>query len=83
METISEEMEKFSGKAYITKEVMEEYEEVRQSGICNMFNISCVEMVSRKADMEELGKIASNREKYSELLMNFGKYMKKYDIKQN
>ncbi len=64
----------------ITKETMEQYEKVRQSGACNMFDYYCVQGIANKLEMYALG--ALNKEDYKTLLMNFGKLMKKHDVKQ-
>ena len=64
----------------MTKEIMEQYEAVRQSGACNMFNYSCVIQI---ADRLKFYKLASlSMDEYKDILMNFEKYMKQFDIKQ-
>ncbi|MEW6613965.1 MAG: DUF5049 domain-containing protein [Thermodesulfobacteriota bacterium] len=66
----------------ITKEAMEQYEKVRASGICNMFDMNCVATVSKKLKFKELYKIVQSRKEYGNLLENFSVLMKKYGIKQ-
>ena len=62
------------------KETMMQYEIIRQSGKCNMFDYYCV---TNQANKLELHKLASlTLEEYRDLLMNFSKYMKEFDIKQ-
>ena len=64
----------------ITKEVMEQYEAIREAGPCNMFNYSCVIHI---ADQMEFFQLASlDIKQYGQLLMNFSELMKKYNIKQ-
>ena len=64
----------------ITKEIMEQYEAIRQSGACNMFDYFCVVDIADRTDMDELASLT--REEYKQLLMNFNALMKKHDIKQ-
>ena len=63
-----------------TKEVMEQYEAIRQMGPCNMFDYGCV---INSADRMDFFKLASlTRKEYGDLLMNFSELMKKYNIKE-
>lgn len=64
----------------ISKEVMEQYEAVRKSGVINMFDYYSVIEIAGKLKFDSLSSLT--REEYKELLMNFGKLMKKYSIKQ-
>jgi len=66
----------------ITREVMEQYEFVRQSGAVDMFNQFGVQHVAERVGLEDLAEVAENYKDYKELLMNFQKYMAEYDIKQ-
>ena len=64
----------------ISKKTMEQYEAVRKSGVTNMFDYYAV---IRAAEWWKFYSLASLTSKdYKELLMNFGKLMKKYNIKQ-
>jgi len=64
----------------MTKEIMEQYERIRQSGLCNMFDYNCVIRVANGLKFYALADVT--RDEYSNILMNFGKYMKQFDIKQ-
>ena len=64
----------------MTKEIMEQYEAVRQSGACNMFNYNCVTNVAETLGFDALAEVSFD--KYKDILMNFEKYMKQFDIKQ-
>lgn len=64
----------------ISAETVEGYEQVRQSGLTNMFNFDGVLQVADLLDVGELAYIS--REEYKVLLMNFGKLMKHYGITQ-
>ena len=63
----------------VTKEVVEQYEEVRKSGATNMFDYYNVVRIAGMMGLCPLAKIS--RDRYKELLMNFGKLMKEYGIK--
>jgi hypothetical protein len=66
----------------MTKAVVQGYETIRCSGVCNMFDRT---LVARAADMmgcRGLAKVAEDRAAYSYLLQNFGRLMAKYEIKQ-
>ena len=65
----------------ITKEIMEQYETMRQSGICNMFSYDCVMIYAREMKLLNLGSLTF--EEYKDVLRNFSKYMKKFDIQQD
>lgn len=64
----------------ITKKTMEQYEAVRRGGATNMFDYYRVTMVAATMGFSSLARLT--RGQYKELLMNFGKLMKKYGIKQ-
>jgi hypothetical protein len=65
----------------ITKETMEQYEAIRQSGVINMFNYSGVISIAKRIKAKSLSSLSLDD--YKELLMNFGKLMKQFDIKQD
>ena len=64
----------------ITKEVMEQYEVVRTSGVCNMFDYYCVMHTAAALDHYELAALDVND--YIYLLSNFGSLMKLYGVNQ-
>lgn len=64
----------------ITKETMEEYEELRRTGITNMFDYYNVISVSKKVKLKALAALSLDDYKY--LLSHFGTLMKQYDIQQ-
>lgn len=66
----------------ITKEAMDQYEKVRRSGICNMYDLNCVGQVAKKLKFKELAMITNNTKTYSDLLQNFSVLMKKFGITQ-
>ena len=64
----------------ISKEMMEQYEKIRQTNVVDMFNYPGVVRYASAADFKELAGISL--EDYKILLLNFQKLMKYYDIKQ-
>lgn len=64
----------------ISKEAMEQYETVRQSGVTNMFDYYNVMRVATECELYALGSLSL--EDYKVLILNFSKLMKHYDIKQ-
>ena len=64
----------------IPKKVMEQYETIRSSGITNMFDYYTVIQVVGKLQLDELKSLSLVD--YKTLLLNFGKLMKHYNIKQ-
>jgi len=64
----------------VSKETMRQYERIRRSGATNMFDYSNVIQIAKKLQFTALAKLTLGD--YKVLLMNFGKLMKKYDIKQ-
>lgn len=62
----------------ITKSVMEQYEEVRSLGPCNMFDYHCVIEAANYIGLEDLAMI--DLDDYKDILMNFGHYMQKYNL---
>jgi hypothetical protein len=67
-------------RVMMTKAIMQQYEIVRSSGACNMFNYGSVMDTAMKLGLIELASV--DRDGYKDILMNFDKYMKKFDIKQ-
>ncbi len=65
----------------ITKETMQQYENVRRSGLTNMFDFYTVIRIAKAYKFNELSKLTLDD--YKNLLMNFGTLMKTHDIKQN
>lgn len=65
-----------------TKEVMQQYETVRKSGVCNMFDMTCVAEACDMLEFQDLLEVVEDRGKYTMLLMNFGKLMEHYEIAQ-
>ena len=64
----------------ISKEIMEQYEIIRQSGATNMFDYYNVIRCAKILNLKKLAKVSL--EDYKILLLNFQKLMKHYDIKQ-
>ena len=64
----------------MTKTIMEQYEKIRSSGVCNMYDYYCVIRTAIEFDCLKLA--ALTEEEYTDILTNFGKYMKQFDIKQ-
>ena len=64
----------------ITKEVMEQYEIIRNVGVCNMFDYYCVTNTASDLEMHELGDL--EKDEYIYILKNFTQLMKRYEIKQ-
>lgn len=68
------------------KKIMQQYEDIRQSGLTNMFNFTNVRHIAGKTGKHELYAFISGddgQKRYMSVLKNFGKLMKKFDIKQN
>ncbi len=65
----------------MTKTIMEQYEAVRQSGDCNMFDYNCVITIADRLNFYALACLT--RDEYKDILMNFGKYMKKFGVLQD
>jgi hypothetical protein len=66
----------------MTKAVVQDYETIRRSGICNMFDITYVAQAATMMGFKELAKVAKDRAAYSYLLQNFGWLIAQYEIKQ-
>lgn len=67
--------------ARISKEIVEQYEKVRQSGKTNMFDYYNVITIANSFGFYALATIT--RDDYIYLLQNFGKLMSLYNIQQN
>lgn len=65
----------------ITEETMKEYEFIRSSGASNMFDYYEVIRIAGIVKASALAALSS--EDYMYLLMNFGRLMKKFDVKQD
>jgi hypothetical protein len=83
--------EKYKDSKLITKEVMEQYEIIRQSMLANMYDIYAVNRAATILECREIEWITSNDiclphpskgVYYTDILSHFSHYMKKYDIKQ-
>ena len=64
----------------ISKEMMEQYEKIRQTGATDMYSYYGVVDIARILEFKELAKISLKD--YKILLLNFQRLMKYYDIKQ-
>lgn len=60
--------------------IVEGYEQVRQSGLTNMFSFDGVMQAAEMLDVGELAYLG--HDEYTLLLLNFGKLMKYYGITQ-
>lgn len=65
----------------ISKEVMQQYEEVRELGPCNMLDYFCVMRVGEALGYYALANLT--KEDYIYLLKNFSRLMSLYGITQN
>jgi hypothetical protein len=65
----------------ITKKIMIQYEKVRQGGLTNMFSYYNVMEIANINDYYELGSLT--KEEYVDILSNYGKYMKEFNLKQD
>ena len=64
----------------ITSDVIEQFEEIRKLGVCNMYDFSCVQ---NHADRLEFYALASlERKEYVYVITNFSTLMKKFNINQ-
>jgi hypothetical protein len=65
-------------------EIIQQYEDIRSSGLCNMFNYTDVKYVAERSDMYEIYEfIKDSIPAYASILKNFSILMKEFDIKQN
>jgi len=65
----------------ITKEVMEEYELLRQMGLCNMFAFPCVKEYAKKTGLDYLAEI--DKKDYLFILKNYSGLMEQFEIKRD
>ena len=66
------------------EKIIQQYELIRQSGLTNMFNYTNVKYIAKKIECTELYNFVQNSvHNYQTILRNFGKLMKKFDIKQD
>lgn len=64
----------------ITNQMMKQYEAIRKSGVCNMYDYYAVQQEASATNFYALASLS--REEYKILLINFNYLMKKYKIKQ-
>ena len=64
----------------MTEKIMQQYERVRQSGVCNMFDYNCVRQESLRLECKELASLDISD--YFKLLQNYNKLMAKFNVKQ-
>lgn len=67
-------------KHTITKKVIEQYETVRISGLCNMFDYICVTDTADQLGLQDLSWLS--KKEYTLILKNFAKYVALYNVKQ-
>jgi len=83
----------FKDNPKITRKVMQQYEMVRRSGRCNMFDLPAVYATARLLGHHALERILFHdlkseltdlyaRSDYVHILTHFGYYMRKYNIHQ-
>lgn len=65
----------------ITIDMLRDYEVIRRSGVTNMFDYYNVIRVAKKAKINSIAKLS--RDDYMELLMNYGKKLKEFNVKQS
>ena len=68
--------------ARISREAMEQYEDIRKSGRCNMMDFNCVMHQAREWDYYDLAELADNKSDYLYLLQNYSRLMELYQIGQ-
>ena len=66
----------------INKAAMEQYEQVRQSGVTNMLDIGGVMVAAESEGFIDLLRVALDRDTYILLLENFQGLMRHYGIEQ-
>ena len=64
----------------MTKKIMQQYERVRQFGVCNMFDHDCVQQEALRLKLDELA--ALDTYDYLKLLLDYNKLMEKFNVKQ-
>lgn len=66
------------------KKIIQQYEDIRQSGLTNMFDYTTVKFIANELLFDALLDFIKNDMKcYRSILKNFSTLMKKFDIKQN
>ena len=66
------------------REIIQQYEDIRRSGLTNMFNYTNVKYIAKKLVFDALYNFIKNDMKcYTSILKNFSILMKKFDIQQN
>ena len=65
----------------MTKEIMQQYEYIRKSGVTNMFDYNNVIRYAEQFGFDDLAEVTYKE--YKNILMNFSKYMKEFDIRQD
>lgn len=68
-------------KAGFSRKAITQYETVRCSGACNMFDRDCVARYAFANDLHLLGVIASRKHDYPLLLANYSALMQHYGLK--
>lgn len=64
----------------LSKEVIQQYEECRTLGSCNMFDRNCVARFAFDNGMHDLSAVASDSRLYGMLLKNYSTLMRHYGI---
>lgn len=64
----------------ITLEMLKDYEVIRRSGLANMFDYQNVIRVAKITKIDVIAKMSP--EEYKELVMNYGKKLKEFNVKQ-
>lgn len=64
----------------ITKKVMEQYEQIRKSGACNMYDYPCVVDVANWLDLYELSIL--NKKEYIYMISHYSNLMKKFKLER-
>ena len=72
--TLDKAIEQISGQA------MEEYEELRQEGLCNMLDLNCVVGACELMGLSELLDITDDTSLYWSLLRNYSGLMEHYGV---
>ncbi len=66
------------------REIIQQYENIRKSGVCNMFNYTAVKYAAKQFGWTALYNfIKDGMNSYQTILLHFSKLMKKFDIKQD
>ena len=65
-------------KDKITRKIMEQFEEIRESGVCNMMDRGCVQSEANDLEFDELASL--DRKEYVYILSNYGDLTEEYNI---